>query len=171
MTNFAGCHHPLEAPIDGNNWGTLFLNSYLDYSDLVDGSARTLLVGEFLRADDQLGWASGTRSTLRNTGVPINSTPRGPVAGWDYQAMGDRLAPGWTDESSLKAAIVEGKVRASRLTQPDLPEFVGGFGSEHMGGTQFLLADGAVRFISENIAIGLYQRLGHRADGAMIDEF
>ena len=46
-----------------------------------------------------------------------------------------------------------------------------GFKSDHTGGAQFVLCDGAVRFISENIDYGTYQRLGSRRDGLTIGEF
>ena len=29
LTNYAGCHHPFEAPIDADNSGLFFLNSFL----------------------------------------------------------------------------------------------------------------------------------------------
>ena len=40
-----------------------------------------------------------------------------------------------------------------------------GFKSRHTGGAQFVLADGSVQFISENIDYMTYQRLGDRRDG------
>jgi len=43
------------------------------------------------------------------------------------------------------------------------------FGSEHKGGAQFLFADGAVHFISENIYYELYQNLGDKADGETVN--
>ena len=46
-----------------------------------------------------------------------------------------------------------------------------GFKSRHTGGAQFLLGDGTVRFISENIDYLTYQRLGNRSDGQVIGEF
>ena len=46
-----------------------------------------------------------------------------------------------------------------------------GFKSMHTGGAQFVLCDGSVKFISENIDYRTYQRLGDRRDGNTIGEF
>ena len=46
-----------------------------------------------------------------------------------------------------------------------------GFKSRHVGGAQFVLCDGSVRFLSENIDYMTYQRLGDRRDGQTIGEF
>ncbi|MFN5798175.1 MAG: DUF1559 domain-containing protein [Planctomyces sp.] len=43
-----------------------------------------------------------------------------------------------------------------------------GFRSRHTGGAQFLLGDGAVRFISENIDHTTYNRLGAKNDGMVV---
>ena len=66
LTNYAGCHHGSETPIDTTNNGLLFLNSKINYGDIVDGSCNTILIGEMLPFADSLGWASGTRASLRN---------------------------------------------------------------------------------------------------------
>ena len=46
-----------------------------------------------------------------------------------------------------------------------------GFGSNHSGGAQFLLGDGSVRFISENISNVTYANLSTIADGVVIGDF
>jgi prepilin-type N-terminal cleavage/methylation domain-containing protein/prepilin-type processing-associated H-X9-DG protein len=86
-SNYAGCHHDLEAPIDVNNNGVLFLNSRLTYPEIRDGLSHTFLFGEkLLDPILDLGWISGTRSTLRNTGTKINGNaaamPPGPPPTW-----------------------------------------------------------------------------------------
>jgi prepilin-type N-terminal cleavage/methylation domain-containing protein/prepilin-type processing-associated H-X9-DG protein len=73
-SNYAGCHHDTEAPIDADNRGTFFLNSQLQRDDLKDGSAYTLFLGERMVDDFDLGWISGTSSTLRNTGTQLNGS-------------------------------------------------------------------------------------------------
>ncbi|MBI3862953.1 MAG: DUF1559 domain-containing protein [Planctomycetia bacterium] len=44
---------------------------------------------------------------------------------------------------------------------------VGGFGSSHNGGANFLFGDGSVRFLSDSIDMPIFQQLGHRADGQL----
>lgn len=133
---YSACHHDVEAPIDVDNHGVMFLNSSIHRDDIRDGISNTIYVGE--AGPFGLGWASGTRSTLRNTGTPINyaAVPAGGVS------------------IPVPAAAV------------DLLE-VGGFGSGHRGGAHFVFGDGAVRFLNQWISPPLYRQLGHRADGEL----
>lgn len=76
VSNYAGCHHPLETPIAEDNDGIFVLNQQISQDDVHDGLQYTLMVGEKLAPQGDLGWLSGTRATLRNTGHAIDSTPR-----------------------------------------------------------------------------------------------
>jgi prepilin-type N-terminal cleavage/methylation domain-containing protein/prepilin-type processing-associated H-X9-DG protein len=157
MNNYAACHNDVEAPIDANNTGVFYLNSHLRSEDISDGTANTLYVGEKPLADAALGWASGTRDTLRNTGTPLNKTAA--LAGF---------FPGETDPD--EGVTSDGAPTASGSRNVS---FVGGFGSNHPGGANFAFGDGSVRFIKNAINAKVYQYLGNRADGEMVsaDQF
>ena len=148
-SNYAGCHHDVEAPIDADNHGVFFLNSHVHSRDISDGATHTLFVGEKIVDGDDLGWMSGTRATLRNTGTMINATPIRNAAG-EYEEI-----------RGVDPTVPQG-------IQPGL--FVGGFGSWHPGGANFGLGDGSVRFLSETLDPGIFQQLGHRADGKLLQQ-
>lgn len=192
---YAGCHHDVEAPIDANNHGTLFLNSAVMWNDIRDGRAQTIVIGEKREHGFELGWISGTRSTLRNTGTPINRTSAdgGPLAlVTDLGAVGSPpiSKPLATTEAMPESAAPESAVKVWQFRGDDLyaggveheyqppavpggpaPALVvGGFESYHPTGSQFAFGDGSVRFLSEDIDMVTYQRLGHRADGMLLDE-
>ena len=80
QTNYAGVHDSREVPIDVTNNGVLFLNSAVRFDDIIDGASHTIFVGEKFSDATELGWASGTRATLRNTGSPFASRGGGGVA-------------------------------------------------------------------------------------------
>ncbi len=149
-----GCHHDVEAPIDADNHGVLYLNSHVGYDDITDGPACTILLGE-VRSGATLSWASGTRGTLRNTGSPINTPePTLPAASKPYVTTGqanDELEGVTDDESFIPL------------------QFVGGFSSKHGFGANFLFCDGSVHFLNEGIDPRVFRHLGHRADGEIID--
>ena len=159
LTNYAGVHHPLEAPIDTTNHGVLFLNSRVTYADVLDGASHTLFIGEFKRSPQDLGWASGTRATLRNGGALFNTTP----AGSPY--YNDPAAPPVPDPVPKPALARDDSVPAELSNDP-LYE-VGGFGSHHAGGAQFAMGDGSVRFMSENTGAAVIHQLMDRADGSV----
>jgi prepilin-type N-terminal cleavage/methylation domain-containing protein len=146
VTTYAGCHHDREEPIDADNHGALILNGTLRYSDLLDGSSQTLLVGEMFPAYNTLGWVSGTRATLRNASS-INAVP--------WREVGVR--PG-------------NFPRGDREQPVENPLTVGGFASSHPGGAEFAFADGSARFVTEDIKPEILAQLGHRADGKLLDE-
>jgi prepilin-type N-terminal cleavage/methylation domain-containing protein/prepilin-type processing-associated H-X9-DG protein len=51
------------------------------------------------------------------------------------------------------------------------PFRVGAYGSRHTGGANFCLADGSVRFVSENVDGAVYIGLGTRAKGEVVTDF
>jgi prepilin-type N-terminal cleavage/methylation domain-containing protein len=171
LTSYAGVHHPVEAPIDATNHGVLFLNSRVRYEDISDGTSYTIFGGEILRSADHLGWASGTRGTLRNGGARINQTPGGSRY-YNDPTYVPPPAPPEAVEDEGPGATPPAPIVTRTVTEPADPALVvGGFASDHEGGAHFVLGDGSVRFLSENIAQGVFQQLLDRADGRVTGEF
>ncbi|WP_417386907.1 DUF1559 domain-containing protein [Gimesia sp.] len=154
---YAGVQNDVEAPISEDNNGVLFLNSSVSYDEILDGCSKTLFVGEFIEGN-QLGWVSGTRSTLRNAGTFINSDD-GKIF-TSKTAYEKRFSP---EEERINPDSSNPKVNNK--------SFVGGFSSYHTGGGHFGIGDGSVRFLSENINQSVYEALANRHDGQLLSEF
>lgn len=82
-TCYAGIVSSTETPIDSQVDGVFLLNTPITQDDITDGLSFTAFVGEKLsRFSSDLSWMSGTRSSLRNMGHPINEERdrlRGPI--------------------------------------------------------------------------------------------
>jgi prepilin-type N-terminal cleavage/methylation domain-containing protein/prepilin-type processing-associated H-X9-DG protein len=170
VANYAGCHHDVEAPIDADNHGVFFLNSSLRSREIPDGASNTIFLGEKRIDDRDLGWMSGTRTTLRNTGTPINDTPveqEGDTLYWESLA--------W-NENREEYEEVKKEEPEEQPQSPKTPEekaarlIVGGFGSAHPSVVNFLFGDGSVRALAEVIDTQVYQQMGHRDDGKLFQD-
>ncbi|MHB0956955.1 MAG: DUF1559 family PulG-like putative transporter [Pirellulaceae bacterium] len=161
LTNYAGCHHDEEAPIDKDNHGVFFLNSSVRPLDVTDGTSHTLFIGEKVsdpKIETELGWMSGTRATLRNTGTPLNTERdrlRQIASGQMPMDLGMGGIPLGEDESAQSAGPID----------PTL--LVGGFSSHHPGGLNSAMGDSSVQFLSANISPEVLKQLAHRADGKL----
>jgi prepilin-type N-terminal cleavage/methylation domain-containing protein len=128
--------------------GTFFNNSRTRFQTLIDGTSSTAIVGE-TRYMQLLGYSPdyfGTWASSEWTAGDKSGSSSGYVT---IAAMMDRIntlrgdpAVEWTFENQ------------SRL-----------FGSHHPRGCHFLMGDGSVRFVSENIDYVLYHALGACDDG------
>ena len=143
-TDYAACHHDVEAPIDVANNGVFYLNSKVRLDDVTDGTSCTIFVAEKKTlVAPILGWTSGTNATLRNAGTRING-------------LGASLTPLDDDDPVDPAGA------------PSANLFVGGFGSFHNGGANFALGDGSVKFLSNTTSPLILRRLANRADGELV---
>jgi prepilin-type processing-associated H-X9-DG protein len=157
--SYAACHHDVEVPIAADNHGVFYLNSHIGYEDLTDGPAETIFVGELRHINRATGWAVGNRTTLRNTGTPINDNGSSPI-----------VAP----QPAYSPFVSVGPESEDEVVETDSPLrwLVGGFSSSHdshVSGANFLFGDGSVRYLKSTMSMAIYQRLGHRADGEPID--
>ncbi|HVJ68977.1 MAG TPA: DUF1559 domain-containing protein [Caulifigura sp.] len=175
--NYAVVHDHACAHPGGNcNWhlryalnsnpitGAFYLNSNTKFRDVTDGMSNTILVGE-------------RRTNERDTAFNTPSTPlwAGCVQGDFFNSAHDCVLDiGGTGRHSINA-ILPGVAYAAAMS----------FHSKHSGGAQFLMGDGAVRFLSENIdhSVGnpgnaangkpnsTYEFLLSIADGGVAGEF
>lgn len=147
---------PQDWIVNGKDpFGTLWGDSKVRLQDITDGTSNTFVVGE---RDWKLGWSGNWPGQRNYTGTGI-----------------------WGSRQNL--SILDVKINDPVLQPNGNPANSRGFSSEHVGGAHFLFADGRVQFISENIAfnttgqnqspppatLGVFQRLGRRNDGLLID--
>jgi len=105
--------------------GAFYRNSKIRFRDITDGLTNTLLVGErvYQKSDNS------------------NNRP-GAGTGW--------LSPGADGNHNSKMAATHGS-GFRKLNCPENAECRRAFLSNHKGGVQFVMGDGSVRFLSENI--------------------
>jgi hypothetical protein len=148
----------------------MYLNSQVRVVDVRDGTSHTIILGEKQCGPNDLGWMSGTRSTLRNAGTPINATGPNDIASGDPPEADDVtiVSPDHTKQlkkdSNDENVLAMNTIVAAAPIQPIT--WVGGFGSWHSGGVAiFGLGDGAVRTFTEDMDPEVLRRMAHRADG------
>jgi len=193
VSTYAACHNDAEAPIDVDNNGVFFLNSQIRTADISDGLSNTIFIGERLEDARELGWMSGTRSTLRNVGAAIGAGRRGGGGGQSQVDSGSGSGPRrrgprllWVisvgedpfatfkgvelDEGDIAAELQRLQPRGLvQSTSVDLHE-VGQFAANHPGGAMFGFGDGSVRFGNRTGSSDTMARLAHRADGGMLHD-
>ena len=126
--------------------GTFGANSKRGIRDMSDGTSNVLMVGE------------------RYT--PINANPLTATV------IGDATWAGITDPAREWMVLGEAtfKINANFTAANPRPT-TSGFGSMHTGGAQFLMGDGAVRFLSENLDINTYRLISRVNDSQLTGDF
>ncbi|HVJ84061.1 MAG TPA: DUF1559 domain-containing protein [Caulifigura sp.] len=145
------------------NNGMLMPNSNFNVSMCTDGSSNTMIIGEQsasvggidLRNDYFGGWAGYTSGNATTTYRDLSALPA------SSQAFG-------TGSTTIRYAI---NVQTTAIGSDTTYDANTPLTSSHTGGIHGLLADGSVRFISENIDFLNLRRLGVRDDGTPLGEF
>jgi len=152
------------------NWWNDHSKCKLRFADIKDGLSNTIAAGELHHILQ--GYTSTTVNSV-TVGSPTIST--GPTA-WGADG-GDYYCEGTTNVRMNKLsgpyytrAMTTGKdVAALRDVTFNSPIF--SFRSTHPGGCNFLLCDGSVTFLSENIDMATYKGLGSRAGSEILGAF
>ena len=127
--------------------------------DLVDGTSNTLLMGEKY-------WHQGEWARTGNLG---SNNADGSVFVQDGN---------WQEYNAARSARFPLKTKVSNVVDDNCASTAStthargaGFGSWHTGAVQFVLGDGSVRGISENINLPTQWALADRADGLTIGDY
>ncbi len=123
--------------------GSFNQNTFFSTRDISDGTSNTVAVGERYR--------SAATDADNNT----------------YRRYGGIGTENAQDEHAQFSGSIGTTINSTSGTQYGYA----GFSSKHTGGAHFLLMDGGVRFISENIADQVRLSLGSRAGGEVTGEF
>ncbi|HWL07012.1 MAG TPA: DUF1559 domain-containing protein [Planctomicrobium sp.] len=140
------------------NTGSLFLNSAINLKHLSDGTTNVFLIGE--QSINSHPSNPDYTGILAGTAIAWGGTARGDNAN---AGIGCNMAGAQRSINSQVRQAVEGDHRWAVMTRT--------FGSVHIGGCHFLMADGSVHFMNENINLNIYQTLGIRDDGLPVGSF
>ena len=194
--NYAGCGGSTPFIYQGNgrdSHGIIFRRVSIRMRDILDGTSNVVMVGEILKGDGDQGRLSdsditrvGTTPTFANpefaTQAEVDAAGAAcdagvaPSAQYSLSQCGRDWAAPYPFQTMFNTTVPPNWSHRSCA-------FGGGFGlcadrnglvsmrSRHSGGAQCTLADGSVRFISENIDLTTWHRLGNRDDGQPVGEF
>jgi type II secretory pathway pseudopilin PulG len=151
--------------------GAFHQNSSHHFKDFKDGLSNVILVGErrspaTVDGDRVGGYAIWAGVPIAPKQMKPNKAPNGTAADQQYQAyvVGDC-------HPATPMNYRQGTGRAATVPAPPANLKVTGFGSSHTGGAHFLMGDGAVRFISENVSRITFRNLSTIADGNELGDF
>lgn len=173
-TNYVGCSGSFvqsayyDQP-EGRKNGIMIEDSRMGIGKITDGTSNTIMVGE---------------AVFYGNGEVQGGSPSGAFY-WDPNLYG-RIQYAVQTADCPECIVRNGEIRMNppKLTSNDLTRR-NAFGSQHVGGAHFLLADGSARFISESlnhtaipwsanvnlVTLGIWQRLCGRNDGQVIADF
>ncbi len=163
-TNYFACvgNRLTHTANPGLQQGCFDLNSSVQFRDILDGTSNTIAVGEGI-----IGYAPH---------LNVNTTGTYPFCDPEGAEMTGNTRRGfsWFFAQHGRAYAFTTALEPNS-PNPDCGNNTGQYGfaarSLHKGGVQVTMADGAVRFVSENVNLITWNNLGHKSDGNPIGEF
>lgn len=177
QTNYGNCFgdgiRSAGRPADGS-WGdtggqrgVFKVRKSTKFRDILDGTANTVAMGEMCVADQARGirsyqanltdaiWVWPPTPIRCTTGTHINpADPTKFAAATGLWGRGRRWADGHPHSTAVGTAVPPNSASCSRQAQGDEWDFAASVSSYHQGGAHALMADGAVRFITDSIDTG-----------------
>ena len=131
--------------------GIIYPRSKTGFRDITDGSSNTIFLAE-TREQGASVWIDGSSAAVAARWFNVANPPTygGTSSSINYKPY-------------FQGAAIYGPTGAINQTY--------GPSSQHTGGAHHLMADGAVRFISENVDINTYEALVSRSGGEVVGDF
>ena len=134
--------------------GVMFMNSKTRYQHILDGTTKSLLIGE-------------SRYSQLASGSNWNSGATGCEYSWSsalYAGSNGYLISGVVAASMLNPSCDPVRTACNALTAT--ASSFANFGSFHPGGALFAMADGAVQWLGDDVTAAVLRNLGNSCDGA-----
>jgi prepilin-type N-terminal cleavage/methylation domain-containing protein len=156
--------------------GIFYNNSGIGMRDIQDGTSTTAMFSEKLKGDGSNGITTEPSDTYR----PGTNPPTPDAALADCRAVNvlDLTRQGYSNVGvpwlqSYHSTTIYYHVAPPNERSCMYPpgRIMTTAGSLHPGGVHLALCDGAVRFVSENIDLGVWRALGTRRGEEVVDEF
>ena len=172
----------------GDQNGAFNKDLWINIASVVDGTSNTIFMGETVQS---VGGAATSQSSLAQHRIGTNAgsdayptVTKSDVDGWATTCSGSTVSfreagegwyhgePGRTGYNTLLGinSKFTNCTYGCNNCHPDARTLTASR-SLHTGGAHCLLGDGSVRFLSENLDWGTYQRLGGRNEGEVVGEF
>jgi len=144
------------------NTGTIIIDGQVSFDSITDGLSNTLLFGEISWADygAHFNWARGTAISNENNPVTALASAKGMMKNFPINAG--------KNESLQVVLDWEGRQYNVPTRGRAAGHGISGFGSDHVGGANFVHADGSVRFYNQATDTTLLMHLSTRNGGETI---
>ena len=142
----------------GGEEGVFATNSHCRFRDITDGTSNTMAVSECLVGSDVKELDGGDANDC--TGNPERALRPDRGYSWMYGTAATWPFTTTRTPNSREVDCERFSVYVNMAAA-----------SQHKGGVQVVLADGSVRFVSENINLQTWRDLGQRNDGNVLGEF
>lgn len=155
----------ISAQQTGSANGLFHVNSKVPFRDITDGLSNTLAAGE--RAWEYLAIDSNGARRL----VPSRAGLAIIARSKDTPSSTTCDLCGYSDTLGVAGSGINHNDLLNTSGNYDDARGSATFSSLHPGGANFLLGDGSVRFLSENLDATTFVNLGNKGDGLVIGEF
>ncbi|MBA3312997.1 MAG: DUF1559 domain-containing protein [Planctomycetaceae bacterium] len=176
--------------VQANWWGAYFNGMFANgisptIGDMIDGTSNTIAMGERCKFR-----GNSSRDVLSEVAVvaSVNGTQQNlDVAGTDclaaaqgktYSAtvtLAPSWAPNWADgrpyHTGITTILPPNNPSCTAQGDSDWHPGIWSPSSRHTGVAQFVMGDGSVRAISENINVSTFRALGTKANGEVVGDF